>query len=724
MASPDPYVNTYLHIERIPMEVDDIYTAAEEAAKPQNRLQKYDSCRECRLLDDPIMRSEIVIENDILVIAGYPTSRDIEKGPFTSKGGCLAKDILKDVLLKLPVNNKPSIAYSYALKCCPESLQYSIKKEDIDHCKRNLWSRIDRTRPKLIVALGKDALMALNISASVTKVRGTIMTANLEGTTIPVIGSFHPVAVLKDPGLVPIFKNDLKKAVQFVTTAFENEAFDIRIPTTYKEVIKEFTEWDKAITESEAKGKKLLTAIDTETTSLTAYNPKDRMIAVSFSYHQNRGIAFPWQHIAYKFTDHEYANIVDTFNNILKRKSLAVSMHNAKFDQQWLRHKYKLSVPMAEWDTQIAEHILDEDKKGNYGLKTITADRFPGSAKYEAQLQDERAQLSLERAEKHKEKVTAYTESLKDLYVSTWISLTDKERTTIRFKLLDEYGLPLEKSASLMDIKYKKLKKSDLVYDENGVVKTLFSDQLLKSSEAKLFSLLSKYPPNVYGLEEHPDLPEHPGDVDSVTFEDIDPKVMLRYAAIDAILTRKIAMEQIAEMTAEDKQIAALAEKLHFKTRPARWAMKTFSNPMQHIISGMEYTGVKMDRENITKYIAQLDESSDKAKETFNLQAGYEVNPSSSQELSALLYDQLGFPVLKLTETGAPSTDAETIKFLADEFDNPILEALLVYRKLTKCRDTYLKNWLKMSGIDGHLHGQFNLTGTATYRLSSSSPNL
>jgi len=49
---------------------------------------------------------------------------------------------------------------------------------------------------------------------------------------------------------------------------------------------------------------------------------------------------------------------------------------------------------------------------------------------------------------------------------------------------------------------------------------------------------------------------------------------------------------------------------------------------------------------------------------------------------------------------------------------------LLSFRKIEKCVHTYLLNWINMSEFDGKLHCKFNQTGTATFRLSSSNPNL
>lgn len=104
-------------------------------------------------------------------------------------------------------------------------------------------------------------------------------------------------------------------------------------------------------------------------------------------------------------------------------------------------------------------------------------------------------------------------------------------------------------------------------------------------------------------------------------------------------------------------------------------------------------------------------------------EVGRKFNPSSSApDLGKILFNEMKLPVLKSTDSGAPSTDAETIKELSDRFDLPFLGSLLVYRKLDKCLHTYINNWLDMSRYDGRIHAKFNQIGTATYRLSSSNP--
>jgi DNA polymerase-1 len=104
---------------------------------------------------------------------------------------------------------------------------------------------------------------------------------------------------------------------------------------------------------------------------------------------------------------------------------------------------------------------------------------------------------------------------------------------------------------------------------------------------------------------------------------------------------------------------------------------------------------------------------------------GYPFNPASSQDLQKILFEDLGYtPIKESQKTQLPSTDADVLNELNRQKESPFLTQLLGYRKLTKCKSTYLENWLKMSEKTGKIHCNFNLNGTATGRLSSSSPNL
>ncbi len=110
-----------------------------------------------------------------------------------------------------------------------------------------------------------------------------------------------------------------------------------------------------------------------------------------------------------------------------------------------------------------------------------------------------------------------------------------------------------------------------------------------------------------------------------------------------------------------------------------------------------------------------------------------EFNPNSAPQLQRLMYDKefLGLPILDLTDSGLPSTGAETIeKFLKQNIPietKAFLEILIIYKASAIIISTFLPAFLKaQKGDDGwhYLFGNFRLGGTLSGRLSSNSPNL
>ena len=78
-------------------------------------------------------------------------------------------------------------------------------------------------------------------------------------------------------------------------------------------------------------------------------------------------------------------------------------------------------------------------------------------------------------------------------------------------------------------------------------------------------------------------------------------------------------------------------------------------------------------------------------------------------------------PSGKKTRTGW-STNADTLEKLRGK--HPIVDEVLDYRMLTKLKSTYADGLLKVIAQDGRIHTNFQMTVTATGRLSSTEPNL
>jgi uracil-DNA glycosylase family 4 len=86
-----------------------------------------------------------------------------------------------------------------------------------------------------------------------------------------------------------------------------------------------------------------------------------------------------------------------------------------------------------------------------------------------------------------------------------------------------------------------------------------------------------------------------------------------------------------------------------------------------------------------------------------------DFNPNSYPQVGKLLFEKLGYTPERLTEGGAPSTDAETLQALRLKKDHPVLEALLTYREHTK-----LRGWITPDetniGADGRTHPSYSIS--------------
>ena len=142
------------------------------------------------------------------------------------------------------------------------------------------------------------------------------------------------------------------------------------------------------------------------------------------------------------------------------------------------------------------------------------------------------------------------------------------------------------------------------------------------------------------------------------------------------------------------------------------------------VLVRMEETGVLLDCEFLAQMSEELSEEL-KALETeiYEL-AGEEFNINSPQQLGVILFEKLGYPVIKKTrKTKSYSTSAEILQRLAAQ-GYPLPDLLLRYRELKKLKSTYVDALPTMVAADGRVHTRFQQAVAATGRLSSINPNL
>ena len=146
--------------------------------------------------------------------------------------------------------------------------------------------------------------------------------------------------------------------------------------------------------------------------------------------------------------------------------------------------------------------------------------------------------------------------------------------------------------------------------------------------------------------------------------------------------------------------------------------------PVARILAEMEQTGIMINAENIKSVAEKLKTFVDIEYDNIKDMAGQELNPNSTKQLSAYLYDKLGLKGIKKNKSGY-STDEDTLKDLRvtyPEYDN-FISSILKYREINKLYSTYTLNMLEYA-VDDRIHTEFKQTGTATGRLSSINPNM
>ncbi len=143
--------------------------------------------------------------------------------------------------------------------------------------------------------------------------------------------------------------------------------------------------------------------------------------------------------------------------------------------------------------------------------------------------------------------------------------------------------------------------------------------------------------------------------------------------------------------------------------------------PLCRVLADMERTGFLVDKNELSDFGESLKAGIEKLELSIYELAGEEFNINSTRQLGAILFEKLMLPAGKKTKTGW-STNADVLESLRGK--HPIIEQILDYRMLTKLKSTYADGLLKVIAPDGRVHTKFQMTVTATGRLSSTEPNL
>ena len=191
-----------------------------------------------------------------------------------------------------------------------------------------------------------------------------------------------------------------------------------------------------------------------------------------------------------------------------------------------------------------------------------------------------------------------------------------------------------------------------------------------------------------------------------ITFDQVDIETAAPYAAADADMTARLRLAFEEPVMREG----------------LRSLLTDMEMPLVPVLVTMQRHGIMLDSAGLREMSEDLREQMFQTEEELYKSIGHTVNINSPQQLSDLLFNEIGLPKTKRTKTGY-STDANSLEGLKGL--HPVVDQILEYRQVSKLKSTYVDALPEMVNPDtGRVHTSYNQTGSATGRMSSSDPNL
>ncbi len=168
-------------------------------------------CRRCKLWEG---RKSIVFgsgnpQAELLFVGEGPGADEDAQGlPFVGRAGQLLTDMIEKGL-KIP---RPDVYICNIVKCRPPENR-KPEKEEVAACRQFVERQIEAVRPRIVIALGATAAETLlDVRQSMASLRGQWH----EFRGIPLLVTYHPAYLLRDPTKKPQTWEDLKMVLAYL----------------------------------------------------------------------------------------------------------------------------------------------------------------------------------------------------------------------------------------------------------------------------------------------------------------------------------------------------------------------------------------------------------------------------------------------------------------------------------------------------------------------------
>ena len=148
-------------------------------------------------------------ESPVMFVGEAPGYDEDRRGrPFVGKSGRLLRQKIKEIL-----GLDPSQVYITNVVRCRPPENRTPHPEEIEKCKKYLFTEIAIVKPKVVVCLGNiSAKVLLNTDEKITSLRGNFFPKG----NYTVFAMFHPAFIVRNTGKMPVFEEDMRKLKDFL----------------------------------------------------------------------------------------------------------------------------------------------------------------------------------------------------------------------------------------------------------------------------------------------------------------------------------------------------------------------------------------------------------------------------------------------------------------------------------------------------------------------------
>ena len=198
----------------------------------------------------------------------------------------------------------------------------------------------------------------------------------------------------------------------------------------------------------------------------------------------------------------------------------------------------------------------------------------------------------------------------------------------------------------------------------------------------------------------------------AITFDRVPIDEAVKYAAEDADIT--LRLWQMFKPMLHQAKVTTVYE--------------TLERPLVPVLAQMEMTGVKVDRDTLSRMSNGFAQKMGGLEDEIQTLAGRKFNVASPKQLGEILFDELNLEMPdgkkpSTGKTGAYSTGVDVLEDLATIHDLP--RRILDWRQLAKLKSTYTDALQEhINAETGRVHTSYSIAGANTGRLASTDPNL